>query len=44
MKPFKMRGKAKYVLEMITILTYTIEYKKTPEQWLEEFAKTNRRN
>ena len=41
---FKFTGKAKYVLQMISIMTYTIEYKLTPEQWLEELANTGRRN
>jgi len=41
---FKLKGKAKYVFQMITIMTYTIKYKLTPEQWLEELANTGRRN
>lgn len=41
---FKFKGKAKYVFQMITILTYTIEYKLTPIQWLTELANTGRKN
>ena len=41
---FKIKGKAKYVLEMVAILTHTVEYKLAPIQWLTELTNTGRRN